>query len=652
MDASLFDMLPVVVCETAPVRDEAGNIIDFEWVAANRLMNESILPDGDSVVGMRIFEFDSTYRDSEMVKAVTKVIETGQPGELITGQGRAAKMLSKVMKTTLLPTERGVLSCSHEITDIAKERDEAVGRAELLRLACDHALHGIAIADHKGAILYINDALADLTGHQIEDVMGKHVDALMGPGQAIRSEELKAKLASGKIIQHISDSEILALSGERIRVSIALNNAYLPDTTKPVYIMHIQDVREERRKAHELNDALHRAEQATRMKSEFLANMSHEIRTPLNGVLGMAQTLAHDNLTPAQSEQVSIILDSGRALMVLLNDILDLSKIEAGKLEVSPVAGDLRHKLSGLFKLHETVAEEKGISLKLHIDPGVPSSLVFDPVRVRQCVGNLVSNAIKFTSDGEVMIVVTSAAGENDEQLVTIHVSDTGCGIAKDKIERIFDSFSQEDGSTTRKFGGTGLGLSITRKLARIMGGDVNAVSQQGRGSVFTLTFAAQAASQPSARLQHKTVQMPVSRRRTGLSGCRVLVVDDNAINLRVARTFLEQYGMDITEARDGNEALEILSHQPVDIVLMDIHMPGLDGAEAFRRLRMSRSMNRIVPVIALTADSMLGDRERFLSMGFDGYVSKPIDERTLISAMGQVISLPAEDEEAARQVG
>ena len=652
MQASVFDRLPVLVCETAPIKDETGKIIDLEWVDANQLMNESILPEGGSVVGMRIFEFDPTYRDSDMVKAVLECLETGKPGTLITNQGRAARMLSKVLKTTLIPTERGVLCCSHEITDIAKERDEAIGRAELLRLACDHALHSIVIADHAGRILYMNEALETLTERRFEDLEGQHVDLLMGPGQARRSEELQDKIESRQVINHISDGEIHTPSGEKIRVSIALNSAFLPNASEPVYIMHILDVRESRRRAHELNQALQQAEQATRMKSEFLANMSHEIRTPLNGVLGMAQTLASETLTPSQQEQVSIILESGHALMVLLNDILDLSKIEAGKLEISPVASDLRHKLSSLFKLHESVAKEKGIKLGLFVHPDVPSSLTFDPVRLRQCVGNLVSNAIKFTEKGEVMIVVTTDAIKGTEsQRVTIHVSDTGCGIAPDKLDRIFDSFSQEDGSTTRRFGGTGLGLSITRKLARMMEGDVTVVSEQGRGSVFTLTFNAQVVAAPYSKQPLKAVQIREARRRTSLSGCQVLVVDDNAINLRVASTFLGNHDISVTTAQDGKDALERLSRKPFDLVLMDIHMPGLDGAEAFRRLRMSASPNRLIPVIALTADSMAGDRERYLSMGFDGYVSKPIDERTLVSAMSQVLSVSAAPEAVRRAI-
>ncbi|MEQ8557015.1 MAG: ATP-binding protein [Henriciella sp.] len=645
MDAGVFDLLPIVVCEVAPVRDEAGNITDLEWIDANTLMNQTILPDGGSIVGMRIFEFDPSYRESEMVRAVMDVIKTGKPGTLITQQGRAAKMFAKIMKTTLIPTERGVLSCSHEITDIAQERDEALGKAELLRVACDSAIHGITITDGDSKLLYVNDALAALSGHSAGELIGQPISHLFDHPAVEAASTILQAAEAGQTVKHIADSELIAKTGERIRVSVALNSAFLPGEQEAVYITHIQDVREERRKAHELRDALNRAEQATRLKSEFLANMSHEIRTPLNGVLGMAQTLAHDDLTASQAEQVSIILDSGRALMVLLNDILDLSKIEAGKLEVSPVESDLRHKLSGLFKLHEAVAEEKGIALKMFVDPSVPSQLNFDPVRVRQCVGNLVSNAIKFTEQGEVMIVVTCSPDEDSQNMVIVHVTDTGCGISADKIEKIFDSFAQEDGSTTRKFGGTGLGLAITRQLARMMGGDVTAASEPGRGSVFTLTFAAEAADSVLKKTASNTVNLPSRKPRAGLTGCRALIVDDNAINLRVARTFLDGYGLEISEAGNGKEALDHLTSDAYDIVLMDIHMPGLDGIEALKQLRMSASPNRFVPVIALTADSMHGDRERFLGMGFDGYVSKPIEERALITAIGQVLSLSAENE-------
>ena len=642
MNSDIFDSLPIVVCETAPVYDDAGEVVDLEWIAANSLMSRSILPDGGSIIGMRIFEFDPSYRGSEMVRAVMKVLETGEPETLITRQGRAATMLSKVMKTSLIRTERGVLSCSHEITDIAQERDEAIGKAELLRIACDSANHAISITNRDGDVLYINEALAALSGYTSEELVGGNISRIFGARAVENASRMFESVERGERLQNKADTELVSASDERIRVSVAMNSAFLPQAEEPVFITHIQDVREERRKAHELRTALYNAEQATRLKSEFLANMSHEIRTPLNGVLGMAQALSHDSLTPTQTESVEIILDSGRALMALLNDILDLSKIEAGKLEVSPVASDLRHKLSGLFKLHESTAQEKGIALKMHVDPAVPSRLMLDPVRVRQCVGNLLSNAIKFTQQGEVMLVVTCADAPDGEAMVTIHVTDTGCGIAPDKLDHIFTSFSQEDGSTTRRFGGSGLGLSITRQLARMMGGDVTAASEPGRGSVFKLSFAAEPVAGHKPGNADNTVAMPRRKTRTGLSGARALVVDDNSINLRVARSFLDGHGMDILEANNGNEALDILQDNAVDIVLMDIHMPGLDGIEALKQLRLSASQNRFVPVVALTADGMQGDRERFLGMGFDGYVSKPIDERTLISVIGQVLSAQA----------
>ena len=649
MGEHLIDLMPIIVCETAPVRDASGNIIDLEWIEANRLMNESILPGGGSIVGMRVFEFDPAYRESEMVRAVLDVITTGEPRTLITQQGRAAKMLGKVMKTMILPTPRGALSCSHEVTDIAVERDQARHRYELAKAACDHALNGIILSDADSKVLYVNKAVTDLLGYPAEDVVGQNIGILFGVKtlDAVRAfgKETVRDIERGKDIRIEQDAEAVTKDGEHIRVQFSTSSTRWGGTGDALFITVLRDVREERLKAHELRDALNRAEQATRLKSEFLANMSHEIRTPLNGVLGMAQVLAHSKLTPAQAEQVSVILDSGNTLMVLLNDILDLSKIEAGRMECSPVAGDLRHKLSVLFKLHEAAAREKGIQLKMFVHPSVPSRLVFDPVRVRQCVGNLLSNAIKFTAEGEVMLVVKCEPHETGENLVTVHVSDSGCGIAADKMDRIFESFAQEDGSTTRKFGGTGLGLSITRKLAQIMGGDVTAVSSAGKGSIFTLTFLAEA-EQPAVMLSgNRTLPAPVRKSRTGLTGCRALVVDDNAINRRVARSFLEIHGLHISEAADGNQALEVLSQDKFDIVLMDIHMPGLDGAEAFKRLRTSGSPNRLTPVIALTADSMHGDREKFLAKGFDGYVSKPIEERTLVTAITQILALPFETE-------
>lgn len=245
------------------------------------------------------------------------------------------------------------------------------------------------------------------------------------------------------------------------------------------------------------------AERAMKSTSEFLSNMSHEIRTPLNGVLGMAQVLEATHLTPKQETYVETILDSGQSLMTILNDILDLSKIEAGMMRISPVETELRSRLTAIRNVHAIAAENRGLSLNVFVHPGVPEVLMFDPVRVRQCIENLVTNALKFTSDGGVQVSVSCDQESASTDKVTVYVSDTGIGMRRDACERVFEPFTQADGSTTRVYGGTGLGLPIARKLARAMGGDIKVVSELGQGTVFTLTFLADLPPPHSLEMDH-----------------------------------------------------------------------------------------------------------------------------------------------------
>ena len=478
------------------------------------------------------------------------------------------------------------------------------------------------------------------------------------------------------------------------------------------------DLTEEHERARELKKARRAAEAASQAKSEFLAAMSHEIRTPLNGILGMAQALNARDLSVEEHDMVATILESSKSLMTILNDILDLSKIEAGKLELSPVLGDLRHKLSRLQKFFAPMAEEKGIYFKLVVDPGVPSTLVFDPVRVRQVVLNLISNALKFTSEGGIIVAVKSAeiAGKPDHHKLTLHVSDTGIGIAKEHTASLFNNFSQADSSTTRQFGGTGLGLAIARRLARMMGGDLKVTSQVGKGSVFTYTFEVEAGAQrarpkprssparlaavpkevPVAKSAPKipaptpaTVKAPepvkqsaidisdleseldvasewidestrvdaedtnavdlVERSNNSLRGLRVLIVDDNNVNRRVARLLIEPQGLIATEAENGLEALNMLASEHFDLVLLDMHMPVMDGREAIKKIRVSSESWQHIPVIALTADAMSGDREKCLDLGMDGYVPKPVDQRELFMEILDVVGRAAQNGRSGR---
>jgi signal transduction histidine kinase/ActR/RegA family two-component response regulator len=391
----------------------------------------------------------------------------------------------------------------------------------------------------------------------------------------------------------------------------------------------------------DLTRAAAAAEASNKAKSSFLANMSHEIRTPLNGILGMAQVLGNERLTTSQRERVRTILDSGQTLMTVLNDVLDLSKIEAGKLDILPMDAEIESVFLHLHKLFLPRALEKSIELSVKIDDRVPKMLKFDYVRIHQCVANLISNAIKFTKAGGVAVSVGHEAVDADECMISVAVSDTGIGISAEAAARLFSEFSQADASTTRQYGGTGLGLAISRKLARMMGGDITVTSQLGAGSTFTLNFRAAVASSP------KVASTPVLSqenrwRSAALQALRILLVDDNAINRSVARLLLVPSGVVVTEAANGQEALDRLAERQFDLVLLDVHMPVMDGTETIRHIRAAETSWRDIPVIALTADAMNGDKERLLSIGMTGYVSKPIEQRALIHEIHRVLSVSA----------
>ena len=395
---------------------------------------------------------------------------------------------------------------------------------------------------------------------------------------------------------------------------------------------------ERARRLAEVEAARDAAEAATQAKSEFLANMSHEIRTPLNGVLGMAQALASHPLDPDARRMVDTIRESGSTLMSILNDVLDLSKIEAGRLDMAPVDSNPVHTLRHVHALFLPAAQEKNVGFVLSSEIPETQTLRFDPVRVRQCVSNLVSNAVKFTREGKVELRLSTSPAGAGATLVMIEVSDTGIGMDDETCARLFEAFSQADASTTREFGGSGLGLAISRRLARMMGGDIVVRSRFGEGSVFVFTFLAHP---PVAKLGIPTTDRPDASGAARLRGARVLLTDDNAINRQVVRLFLEPQGALITEAANGREALNALARDEFDFLLLDVHMPVMDGVETIRRIRGSESAWRDLPVIALTADAMNGDRERLLAIGMSGYVSKPIDQTELLSAIAAVFADP-----------
>lgn len=393
----------------------------------------------------------------------------------------------------------------------------------------------------------------------------------------------------------------------------------------------------QRRASQRLKGAQERAEAANQAKSAFLAVMSHELRTPLNGMLGLAQALRTDSLTPEQREQIDLILDSGDTLLVLLNDILDLSKIEAGKLEIAPTTGDLVGSCARLVGGYQPTAREKGVALSFRLESAPPGPLMFDGVRVRQCLTNLVSNALKFTTEGKVEVGLACYPDEGGRVRVRLRVSDTGIGMSQETIAKLFRPFTQADASTTRNFGGTGLGLNITRRLVKMMRGEIKVESEEGRGSVFTIEMLVDPA-EPAEAPADAADAAEAPEGFAALHGRRVLVVDDHPVNRRVIRLFLEPFDCELVEAENGQVALDVLAQRPIDLVLMDVNMPVLDGLEATRRLRQDPRFYRL-PVIALTADVMSAQIKTCLDAGCDAHVAKPIDLRNLLSVMDRCLS-------------
>jgi PAS domain S-box-containing protein len=534
---------------------------------------------------------------------------------------------------------------TQEIAD-RKQAEAALRKSEesyktLFEAAPDPILILETQREHAGRVVSANQAAADSFGYTLEQLTRFRIEELETSSDTRLAAERIRRVLSGEPLTF--DVEYQRRDGSRYPAEVTAGVITLGD--RRLVLEFNRDVSSRNRAMQELRRAKEEAEAANRAKSEFLANMSHEIRTPMNGIIGMTDLALDTDLTLEQRAYLQLVKSSADSLLGIINDILDFSKIEAGKLELNNEGFHLREELDEVIKALSIRAFQKSVRLSSLVDPHIPNLLNGDITRFRQVLVNLIGNAIKFTETGEVSVAVESHEMSVGDLVLRVGVHDSGIGVAPDKQALIFESFTQADGSTTRKYGGTGLGLAISARLVRMMGGEIWVESpdpmshdEGGPGSVFFFTARFQRSTRMvEHQLRHMTERMAVSDARR----LRILVAEDSEVNKELIRTLLEKRGHSVVLAGDGARAVVEFQKQRFDLVVMDVQMPEMNGFEATAAIRaLEEQSGEHVPILALTAHALTGDRERCLEAGMDAYVSKPLQVAELFGAIEQLIAV------------
>ncbi len=539
----------------------------------------------------------------------------------------------------------GIVVHFADITE-RKRTEEALRESEERhRTILQSAMDGFWVVNPQGRLLEVNDTYCRMSGYSAQELLTMNISDVKGTALEDPVPRIKSIMAQG---ESRFESRHRRKDGSILDVEVCVQYrpteggrlvGFIRDITERKqteerinrYVGDLESARETQERSNadlarmveQLAVEKDRAEAATRAKSEFLSSMSHEIRTPMNGVIGMTGLLLDTPLTPEQKGYAETIRGSGEALLGIINDILDFSKIEAGKLDLEIVPFDLQSALEDVVELLAVQAHEKKLELLLRYAPDAPREFLGDPGRIRQVVLNLVSNAIKFTDSGHVLVEAGSQAISGGVASIRIAVRDTGIGIPADRQEMLFQKFQQLDSSTTRKYGGTGLGLAISKQLVELMGGTLSLVSQVGEGSTFSIEMPLRVNPLPRAEPKEGKSKQPGAL--PPFAGRRVLLVEDNIVNQKVAAGLLGKLGCRVDVAANGREALHMATLLPYELIFMDCQMPEMDGYEATGEIRKREGTARHTPIIALTAGAMAEDRERCIQAGMDDYVSKPI---------------------------
>ncbi len=547
----------------------------------------------------------------------------------------------RVLAEKNIELEQRVEERTGELVKEIAERRATEDELRKLSVAVEQSPASVVITDTRGTIEYVNPRFTETAGYTAEEAIGQN-PRILKSGHTSPDEygRLWQTICAGGVWR--GEFRNKRKSGELYWVAASISPARNLEGVITHFLSVEEDITERKQAEQEFRQAKEVADASSRAKSEFLANMSHEIRTPLNGILGFTDLLirgADEGNEVERQDWYRTMHSSGQHLLALINDILDLSKIEAGELEVERIRSSPHLVVAEVASMLRPRAQEKGLPLEVCYQGALPATIESDPTRFRQLLVNLVGNAIKFTKKGAVRIAVGLKDGDSTPKL-SVDVVDTGAGIPADALEGIFDPFVQADSSVTRTFGGTGLGLAISRRIALALGGDISVKSETGKGSTFTVEIETgpldgvkmiDEAAAEALITEHAT---PAPSEPPVLSG-RVLIVDDGETNRKLIGLLLRRTGLEVITAEHGQAAVELARSGPLDLILMDMQMPVMDGYTATRTLR---SEGIVTPIIALTASAMRGDEEKCRAVGCTGYLTKPVDSHRLVNTVAHAL--------------